>query len=106
MTMFRQLKFKKSHLSDAITGTVTVLGINILLIFIFLALNIFYPSFMGAVFSIGLLQLIYIIPLLRWSVKRRIKGFTKGLIIGFLFTLAVNAGCFLVTLRYISTIGR
>jgi hypothetical protein len=96
------LKIKKSHLSDAITGIVTVLGLNIIVFSIFLALNTLSPMFLSVVFSLGLVQLIYVIPLITWSAKRRIKGFTKGLILGALATATVNFGCFLVTMIFFS----
>jgi hypothetical protein len=94
---------KRSHIGDAIAGIVTVFGIDILVIFIALLLNTFSPVFMSAVFSIGFIQLIYIIPLLRWSIKRRIKGFSKGLLFGALAIATINFGCFLVTFRFFSS---
>jgi drug/metabolite transporter (DMT)-like permease len=106
MAMINNLKFKKSHISDAITGMVTILGINIFIMFLFLGLNTISPTFMSVVFSIGLVQVVYFIPLMRWSIKRRIRGFTKGLILGALTTGVVNFGCFLVTLKYMSTAGQ
>jgi hypothetical protein len=94
---------KKSHIGDAIAGIVTVFGIDILIIFISLCLNTFSPVFMSVVFSIGLIQLIYLLPLLRWSVKRRVKGFSKGLLLGALAIATLNFGCFLVTFKFFSS---
>jgi hypothetical protein len=94
---------KKSHLSDAITGAVTIIGIDILVIFIALCLNVFSPVFMSVVFSIGIIQILYLIPLLRWSVKRRVKGFSKGLLFGALAIATINFGCFLVTFKFFSS---
>jgi hypothetical protein len=94
---------KKSHIGDAIAGIVTVFGIDILIIFISLLLNTVSPMFMSVVFSIGLIQLIYVLPLLRWSIKRRVKGFSKGLLLGALAIATVNLGCFLVTFKFFST---
>jgi hypothetical protein len=94
---------KKSHIGDAIAGIVTVFGIDILVIFIALLFNTLSPIFMSVVFSIGLIQLIYVIPLLRWSIKRRVKGFSKGLLFGALAIATINFGCFLVTFRFFSS---
>jgi hypothetical protein len=94
---------KKSHIGDAIAGIVTVFGIDILTIFASLALNTVSPVFMSIVFSIGLVQMIYVIPLFHWSVKRRVKGFSKGLLLGALAIAAVNIACVLVTFRFFST---
>jgi hypothetical protein len=94
---------KKSHIGDAIAGIVTVFGIDTLIIFIALLLNTFSPIFMSVVFAIGAFQLIYILPLLRWSIKRRVKGFSKGLLLGAMAIATLNFGCFLVTFRFFST---
>jgi hypothetical protein len=94
---------KKSHIGDAIAGIVTVFGIDILIIFISLLLNTVSPMFMSVVFGIGLIQLIYVLPLLRWSIKRRVKGFSKGLLMGTLAIATINLGCFLVTFKFFST---
>jgi hypothetical protein len=94
---------KKSHIGDAIAGIVTVFGIDILVIFIALLFNTLSPIFMSVVFSIGLIQLIYVIPLLRWSIKRRVKGFSKGLLFGALAIATINFGCFLVTFKFFSS---
>ena len=101
--MLKDPILKKSHIGDAIAGIVTVFGIDILIIFISLLLNTFSPVFMSVVFSIGAIQLIYILPLLRWSVKRRIKGFSKGLLLGAMAIAALNAGCFLFALKFFSS---
>jgi hypothetical protein len=101
--MLKTPLLKKSHIGDAIAGIVTVFGIDILIISIGLFLNVFSPIFMSIVFSIGLIQLIYLIPLLRWSVKRRVKGFTKGLLFGALAIATINFGCFLVTFKFFSS---
>lgn len=101
--MLRKSIFKKSHLGDAIAGMVTVFGINILIIFIALCLNTVSPIFMSVVFSIGLIQLAYVLPLLHWSMKRRVKGFTKGVLVGAVAIALVNFGCFLVTFKFFST---
>jgi hypothetical protein len=94
---------KKSHIGDAIAGIVTVFGIDILIIFLALLFNTVSPMFMSVVFGIGLIQLIYILPLLRWSIKRRIKGFSKGLLLGALAIATINLGCFLVTFKFFNT---
>jgi hypothetical protein len=101
--MLRNSIFKKSHIGDAIAGMVTVFGLNILIILVALCLNTVSPIFMSAVFSIGLIQLIYVLPLLRWSIKRRVKGFTKGVMLGAITIALVNFGCFLVTFKFFST---
>ncbi len=101
--MIRNLIFKKSHIGDAIAGMVTVFGVNILIVFLALCLNTISPVFMSVIFSIGLIQLVYILPLLRWSVKRRIKGFTKGVIVGAIAVVLVNFGCFIVTFKFFFT---
>ena len=98
--MLKTSIFKKSHIGDAVAGIVTVFGIDILIIFIALLLNIISPIFMSVFFSIGLIQLIYVLPLLRWSMKRRVKGFTKGLILGALAIASINLACFLVILKF------
>jgi hypothetical protein len=98
--MFKTPIFKKSHVGDAIAGMVTVFGLDILIIFIALLLNTVSPIFMSVVFSIGLVQMLFIIPLYRWSVKRRVKGFSKGLLLGALTIAALNFGCFLVTFKF------
>jgi hypothetical protein len=94
---------KKSHIGDAIAGIVTVLGIDIFIIFIALLLNTLSPVFMSVVFSIGLIQLIYVLPLLNWSRKRRVKGFSKGILLGALAVATINFGCFLVTFKFFSS---
>ena len=94
---------KKSHIGDAIAGIVTIFGIDILVILIGLVLNTFSPVFLTVVFSIGLVQLIYLLPLLRWSVKRRVKGFSKGLLFGAIAIATINFGCFLVTFKFFSS---
>jgi hypothetical protein len=94
---------KKSHIGDAIAGIVTVFGIDILIIFISLLLNTVSPMFMSVVFAIGIIQLIYVLPLLHWSIKRRVKGFSKGLLLGALAIATINIGCFLVTFKFFST---
>lgn len=94
---------KRSHIGDAIAGIVTVFGIDTLVIFIALLLNTFSPVFMSVVFSIGFIQLVYLIPLLRWSIKRRVKGFSKGLLFGAIAIATINFGCFLVTFRFFSS---
>ena len=101
--MLKNPLLKKSHISDAISGVVTIVGIDIFVIFIALFLNIFSPMFMTVVFSIGLVQLIYLLPLLRWSVKRRVKGFSKGLLFGAIAIATINFGCFLVTFKFFSS---
>jgi hypothetical protein len=98
--------FKKSHLGDAIAGIVTVFAIDIVVVFIALLLNIVSSVFMSVVFSIGLIQLIYVLPLLRWSIKRRVKGFSKGLLLGSMTIATVNLACFLVTFKFFSGGGR
>jgi hypothetical protein len=94
---------KKSHIGDAIAGIVTVFAIDILIIFISLLLNTVSPMFMSVVFAIGLIQLIYVLPLLHWSIKRRVKGFSKGLLLGALAIATINICCFLVTFKFFST---
>lgn len=101
--MLRKSIFKKSHVGDAIAGIVTVFGINILIVFIALCLNTISPIFMSVVFSIGLIQLIYVLPLLRWSMKRQVKGFTKGIMMGAMAIALINFGCFLFTFKFFST---
>jgi hypothetical protein len=101
--MLRSPILKKSHIGDAIAGIVTVFAIDILIIFISLALNTVSPMFMSVVFSIGAIQLIYVLPLLRWSVKRRVKGFSKGLLLGAMAIATVNLACFLVTFKFFSS---
>jgi hypothetical protein len=101
--MIRNPIFKKSHIGDAIAGMVTVFGINILIVFLALCLNTVSPVFMSVVFSIGLIQLLYVLPLLRWSVKRHVKGFTKGIILGAITVAIVNFGCFIVTFKFFFT---
>ena len=100
--MLKTSIFKKSHIGDAIAGIVTVFGIDILIIFIALLLNIISPMFISVVFSIGLIQLIYVLPLLRWSMKRRVKGFSKGLMLGTLAIAIINLACFLVNFKFFS----
>ncbi|MCY7368063.1 MAG: hypothetical protein LH474_07915 [Chamaesiphon sp.] len=101
--MLKNPLLKKSHISDAISGVVTIFGIDILVIFIALCLNTFSPVFMSVVFSIGLVQLIYLLPLLRWSVKRGVKGFSKGLLFGAIAITTINFSCFLVTFKFFSS---
>jgi hypothetical protein len=101
--MLKNPLLKKSHIGDAIAGVVTIFGIDILVILIGLVLNTFSPVFMTVVFSIGLIQLIYLLPLLRWSVKRRVKGFSKGLLFGAIAIATINFGCFLVTFKFFSS---
>jgi hypothetical protein len=101
--MLKNPILKKAHIGDAIAGIVTIVGIDILVFFIALFLNTFSPVFMSVVFSIGLIQLIYLLPLLRWSVKRRVKGFSKGLLFGALAIATINFGCFLVTFKFFSS---
>jgi hypothetical protein len=101
--MLRTPILKKSHIGDAIAGIVTVFAIDILIIFISLALNTVSPIFMSVVFSIGFIQLIYVLPLLQWSIKRRIKGFSKGLLLGSMAIATVNFACFLVTFKFFSS---
>jgi hypothetical protein len=98
--------FKKSHVGDAITGIVTVFAIDIVVVFIALLLNIVSQVFISVVFSIGLVQLIYVLPLLRWSIKRRVKGFSKGLLLGSMTIATINLACFLVTFKFFSSGGR
>ncbi|AFY91817.1 hypothetical protein [Chamaesiphon minutus] len=100
--MLRTPIFKKSHVGDTIAGIVTVFGIDILIIFIALLFNTLSPMFMSVVFSIGAIQLIYVLPLLRWSIERRVKGFSKGLLLGSLAIAALNVACFLVTYKFFS----
>jgi hypothetical protein len=101
--MLKNPILKKSQIGDAIAGIVTIFGIDILVILISLVLNILSPVFMTVVFSIGLVQLIYLLPLLRWSVKRRVKGFSKGLLFGAMAIATINFGCFLVTFKFFSS---
>ncbi|WP_373538572.1 hypothetical protein [Chamaesiphon sp.] len=98
--MLKTAIFKKSHFGDAIAGIVTVFGIDILIIFIALLLNTFSPIFISVVFSVGLIQLIYVLPLLRWSMKRRVKGFSKGILLGAIAIATINIVCFLVTFKF------
>ena len=97
--MLKTSILKKSHIGDAIVGIVTVFGIDILIIFIALLLSIISPIFMSVIFSIGLIQLIYVLPLLRWSMRRRVKGFSKGLMLGTLAIVSLNLACFLVSFK-------
>jgi hypothetical protein len=101
--MLRTPILKKSHIGDAIAGIVTVFAIDILILFIALALNTVSPIFMSVVFSIGFIQLIYVLPLLQWSIKRRIKGFSKGLLLGAMAIATVNLAGFLVTFKFFSS---
>ena len=101
--MLRTPIFKKSHIGDAIAGIVTVFGIDILIVTISMVLNTVSPIFLTAVFSIGLIQMLYVIPLFYWSVKRRVKGFSKGLLLGAMSIAALNFGCFLVTLKFFNS---
>ncbi|NJR32258.1 MAG: hypothetical protein HC778_04670 [Chamaesiphon sp. CSU_1_12] len=101
--MLRNPIVKKSHIGDTIAGIVTVFGIDILIIFIALLFNTLSPMFMSVVFAIGAVQLIYVLPLLRWSIERRVKGFSKGLLLGTLAIAAVNVACFLVTYKFFSS---
>ncbi len=91
--MLKTLIFKKSYIGDAIAGIVTVFAVDIMIVFIALLLNIISPIFISVIFSIGLIQLIYVLPLLRWSMKRRVKGFSKGLILGAIAIASLNLAC-------------
>lgn len=101
--MLKTSILKKSHIGDAIVGIVTVFGIDILIIFIALLLSMISPIFMSVIFSIGLIQLIYVLPLLRWSMRRRVKGFSKGLMLGTLAIVSLNLACFLVSFKTFSS---
>ena len=101
--MARTPTLKVSQISDAIAGIVTVFGIDSIIIFISLWLNTISSVFISVIFSIGLVQMIYVIPIYYWSVKRRVKGFSKGLLLGSLAMAAINFGCFLITLRFFSS---
>jgi hypothetical protein len=103
IVMLKTPILKKSQIGDAIAGVVTVFGIDIIIIFIGLCLNTISSIFMSVVFAIGLIQLIYLIPLLHWSIKRRVKGFSKGLLLGALTMAAINFACFLVTFKFFSS---
>jgi hypothetical protein len=101
--MLKSPILKRSHIGDALVGIVTVFGIDILIIFIALFLNTLSPIFMSVVFSIGFIQLLYVIPLLNWSRKRRVKGFSKGILLGAIAIATINFGCFLVTFKFFSS---
>lgn len=101
--MLKNSIIKTAQIGDAIVGMVTVFAIDILIIFGALALNTVSPVFMSVVFSIGLVQMLYIIPLYIWSSQRRLKGFSKGLLFGSLTIAALNFGCFLITFKFFST---
>lgn len=45
--------------------------------------------------GIGITQLIYIIPLIIWLIRKRKWGLMKGVIIGAVLTLLLNGGCWL-----------
>lgn len=50
--------------------------------------------FYGFIF-IGLIQLIYVIPIVFWLKRRQRWGLMKGIIIGAILTALLNGGCFL-----------
>lgn len=60
-----------------------------------------YPSsyFLVGVFfaaGIGLVQLIYVVPIALWLSRRRQFALMKGVIIGAVLTALANGGCFLI----------
>ena len=55
-----------------------------------------------SIFGIGVAQLIYVVPLIIYLVRCKAWGLMKGAIIGAIFTVLVNGGCwiFLYTVNY------
>lgn len=72
------------------------LDIVISLLLFFLGGIFQFPPFIIAPFVIGLLQLLYIVPLIIWSIANQRWGFMKGVIIAAVITALLNGGCWLI----------
>lgn len=100
--------------NQLISGSLLVLGINLLLVSIILILEKLFPNlginniesvffwFVGIPFFwlIGLGQFLYVIPLTIWLIIRRRYEFFKGVTIGLTTTILLNgAACYFIVSR-------
>ena len=86
-------------LRSAIGGILTCLGLN------FVAVAVFFLGMagfrwlvletvaIGAVLGIGIVQLLYVIPVVLWARRREMKTFASGVMIGAAITFLLNGAC-------------
>jgi hypothetical protein len=77
--------------------------INLLIMFLAIALSngIFSPFplspiFYWTIYGIGIVQLLYILPLIFWLYRQQQYAWMKGFIIGAILTALFNGGCYLL----------
>ena len=86
-------------LGSAIGGILACLALN------FLAVAVFFVGIagfrwlaletvaIGALLGIGIVQLLYVIPVVLWARRREMKTFASGVIVGAAITFLLNGAC-------------
>ncbi len=93
---------QRSEILQNILGSFCIIVINAVIwgIAFLLATRTYPSSFfiigLWVAVGIGLVQLIYVIPVIVWLRRRRQFAFMKGVIIGAVLTALANGGCFLI----------
>lgn len=89
---------KNNSLDRISSGISVTLTLNMVIPFFLLGLiNIFpfYPLRLAPI-AIGITQLLYVIPLIIWSIVKRRWEFMKGVIIAAVLTALLNGSCWLI----------
>ncbi len=91
-----------------ISGIFLVLGIHILVWIILEFLSFIIVNLLSIysiaqilailIFSIGLSQLLYVVPIIFWLRRQQRWGLMKGVIIGAVLTALLNGGCWILIL--------
>ncbi|MEP0770716.1 hypothetical protein NDA06_15680 [Trichocoleus sp. ST-U1] len=98
----------RNEITEMISGIFLVLGIHILVWIILEFLSFIIVNLLSIysiaqilailIFSIGLSQLLYVVPIIFWLRRQQRWGLMKGVIIGAVLTALLNGGCWLLIL--------
>ncbi|MGC1396473.1 MAG: hypothetical protein WA828_19595 [Coleofasciculaceae cyanobacterium] len=100
---------RSNEIKNIVLGVLLLLGMHLaflLLLILLLVIVTNLPAFIGynwsiiyLIFSIGIAQLIYVIPAIFWLKQRGRFGLMKGVIIGAVITALLNGGCWLFVIN-------
>lgn len=103
---------RPNHKLDVLAGMILLVLCHVIAVaigYVLYILGIKFSLFSGLVpvllfelFSIGLTQVIYVVPLCMWLRRRRQLDMMKGVIIAATITVLLNGSCFLVVLNIIN----
>ncbi|WP_190414502.1 hypothetical protein [Coleofasciculus sp. FACHB-125] len=98
----------RNEITEMISGIFLVLGIHILVWIILEFLSFIIVNLLSIysiaqilailIFSIGLSQLLYVVPIIFWLRRQQRWGLMKGVIIGAVLTALLNGGCWILIL--------